>query len=165
MLVPHGQLPVRPSTTQQLRNQGRRLRRVELGDVSLWHYILGVPLAGQVNPFGIPDAQVPNDAKAFYDDAGVGLDTLTTSFVNSWANAPMPNGSYAPLSFRVHPATKVRLVGHIDGGAFGDPCILVPDFARPRFDLTTIMTSGDGTAKITVTVVASTGEVIPIGTV
>ncbi len=91
-----------------LRSHDRRLGILE-NAVGRWVYVL--PVAPATDP--------PNFQAA---------DPLSPSFQNSWTNIP----TLQPVSFRIHPATKVQIRGNIDGGSIPSIVFTLPAGYRPQ---------------------------------
>lgn len=90
-----------------LRDHNQRLRALE-GQVGRWIYVL--PIAP-----GTP----PQDFNAD--------DPLSPDFENGWGNVT----AQQPVSFRIHPATRVQIRGAINGGSIPSIVFTLPENYRP----------------------------------
>lgn len=95
--------------------------------------------------------------------AAPALSTAGASFLNGWANAALPDGTYSPLRYRLDPATNmIRIVGAISGGALGAAAFVLPAAFRPATDVVMVIASADGSVALACSVSASTGAVVPL---
>lgn len=110
-----------------IRGHEDRLRDLE-GVVGRWIYVR------PIEPATIPPAFNP-------------LDPLSPIFENSWENGP--DGQ--PLSFRIHPATKVQIrSGALVGGTIPSIVFTLPVNYRPlQGPAAAVLSSSDGTTIFT----------------
>ena len=91
-------------------------------------------------------------------------DSLSASFQNGAVNAPLPDGSYSPLCWYFTPGGKKRLEGCVDGVALGATIVTLPSVFWPETDWIVPIASADGTRVMTVSISATTGEVMLLST-
>lgn len=108
-----------------LRNHDSRLRDLEQ-QVGRWVYVLPIP------PATPPDNWMAGDP-------------LAPSVQNGWSNV----AGEQPLSFRLHPATKVQIRGAIFGGTIPSVVFTLPVNYRPTQGPAPIIFPGAGTSSFT----------------
>lgn len=116
-----------PTFAGALRQHNRRISALE-GNIGRWVYVL--PVAPATPP---PDYN-PDDP-------------LSPNFQNSWANS----ADEQPLSFRIHPATKIQIrSGGLGGGTIPSVVFTLPENYRPtQGPVPTTFPSNDGTSTFT----------------
>lgn len=115
-----------------LASQKERISLLE-AQVGRWSYV--TPIAPAAEP---PD-YAPNDPNA---DAGSGWGV----FVNGWGNV----AAQQPVSFRIHPATKVQIRGGVTGGSLPSVVFKLPPPYRPtEGSVPVLFSSLDGTVLFT----------------
>lgn len=76
------------------------------------------------------------------------------SFVNGWANAQLPDGSYSPLRYRTIDG-GFELEGVVAGGSFGSTIITLPLAYRPADDFEIPIASADGSRLMALSVTSA----------
>jgi len=110
-----------PNLGGALRNHETRIGALE-AQVGRWIYVLPIPPA--TPPLGWASG-----------------DTLAPSFQNSWGNV----AGQQPVSFRVHPATRVAIRGSITGGSIPSVVFTLPVGFRPPAPAAVLFPSSGGT--------------------
>lgn len=110
-----------PSLPRVLREHRQRIGQSEAPSPGQWVYVL--PIA----PASPPVDLVPGDP-------------LAPSFKNGWGNV----AGQQPVSFRVHPATKVCMRGVMTGGAFPSIAFTLPAGFRPSLPVAMMFPSSGG---------------------
>lgn len=85
------------------------------------------------------------------------------AFQNGAANVALPDASYSPLRWRFVTKGRVEIQGAVDGMPLGDAIVTLPAEFRPAKDTTCVIATVDGLQVMTVTISASTGDVVVVG--
>lgn len=82
------------------------------------------------------------------------------AFKNGAVNTMLPDGTYSPLRWRHVTKGRVEIVGAVDGAAIGSAIVTLPAVFRPSADVVASIASTDGSRVMTVSISASTGDVV-----